>query len=309
VYQDSKKTLKHAAWRKIFIEEPQSKIDSLLKEGCISKESVLELIANLIYVTSEINASSMVSLYEGKNDAGTLISKFIRRESVILNLRYNLGLTGIGGVLASDVCKLFILNLFKSEFALASETGSSAWNFIDESKELKRCDYTNDLVFQGGNLNNSSTNNTAYENSNTCNLCVCIWVIMKYGLTSESRVIINNFHCGPYQKLITNWDNPSKISCAIETACDYHYKFLSSTNISTEQDHEWGFLNRPYNVIPFEILAYRSVRRKMGLETPWPLHPLLDSPFVKNLPDDLPPSDDPLLNEVLAAVRKVLPDV
>jgi hypothetical protein len=35
----------------------------------------------------------------------------------------------------------------------------------------------------------------------------------------------------------------------------------------------------------------------------------LDSPFVKNLPDELPPSDDPLLQEVLTAVRKVLPEV
>lgn len=50
------------------------------------------------------------------------------------------------------------------------------------------------------------------------------------------------------------------------------------------------FETSPFRQIPFEILAYRNARRRMGLQTPMPAHPLLDSPFVKNLPAELPPA-------------------
>lgn len=94
---------------------------------------------------------------------------------------------------------------------------------------------------------------------------------------------------------------------AILDACDFHVRRM-------EQDrrvhhHIAEFNSLPFQQIPFEILAYRHIRKRMGLETPFPAHPLLESPFAKNLPEELPPSEDPLLLEVLAAVRKVLPNV
>ena len=63
----------------------------------------------------------------------------------------------------------------------------------------------------------------------------------------------------------------------------------------------------PYSVLPVEILALRNVRQRLGLDSPWPSHPLLDSPFVKNLPWELPPCQDQILSDVIAAAEKVLP--
>jgi hypothetical protein len=139
-----------------------------------------------------------------------------------------------------------------------------------------------------------------------CGYMLRLWLVMSGQLQPE---VVPEGHpsCGVYEGLFTNWDHPEALENSLIEACDYHVRRSSEDGDGDYDVPEFSL--RPYNVIPFEILAYRNVRRKMGLKTPWPSHPLLDSPFVKNLPDELPPSDDPLLNEVLAAVRKVLPDV
>lgn len=137
-----------------------------------------------------------------------------------------------------------------------------------------------------------------------CGYMLRLWLVMS-GQIKPEEVPAGHPECGIYDGLFRNWNNPAALEKSIIEACDYHVRR------STEDDDSDipEFTLRPYNVIPFEILAYRNVRKRMGLETPFPAHPLLDSPFVKNLPEELPPSDDPLLQEVLAAVRKVLPDV
>ncbi len=145
-----------------------------------------------------------------------------------------------------------------------------------------------------------------WEEKPLCGYMLRLWLVMS-GQLQPQETPDGHPGCGVYEGLFTNWDHPEALENSIIEACDYHVRRSSEDGDGDYDVPE--FTLRPYNVIPFEILAYRNVRRKMGLETPWPSHPLLDSPFVKNLPDELPPSDDPLLNEVLAAVRKVLPDV
>jgi hypothetical protein len=139
-----------------------------------------------------------------------------------------------------------------------------------------------------------------------CGYMLRLWLVMSGHIAPE---MVPDGHplCGVYEGLFQNWSDPAALESSLRDACDYHVR--RSTEDGDGDYDVPEFTQRPYNVIPFEILAYRNVRKRMGLETPWPSHPLLESAFVKNLPDELPPSEDPLLLEVLAAVRKVLPEV
>ncbi len=145
-----------------------------------------------------------------------------------------------------------------------------------------------------------------WEEKPLCGYMLRLWLVMS-GQIKPEEVPHGHPECGVYEGLFANWNQPVALEQSIKEACDYHVCRSTEDGDGGYDVPEFSF--RPYNVIPFEILAYRNVRRKMGLDTPWPAHPLLDSPFVKNLPEELPPSDDPLLNEVLTAVRKVLPEV
>ena len=139
-----------------------------------------------------------------------------------------------------------------------------------------------------------------------CGYLLRLWLVMS-GQAGPEEVPEGLPGCGVYEGLFLNWNRPAELRESIREACDYHVRRSDEDGDGDYDVPE--FCMRPYNVIPFEILAYRNVRKKMGLETPMPDHPLLGTPFVINLPEELPPSDDPLLAEVLAAVRKVLPDV
>jgi hypothetical protein len=145
-----------------------------------------------------------------------------------------------------------------------------------------------------------------WQDKPLCGYMLRLWLVMS-GQLQPGVIPEGHPGCGVYEGLFTNWDHPEALENSLIEACDYHLRRSSEDGDGDYDVPEFSL--RPYNVIPFEILAYRNVRRKMGLDTPWPPHLLLDSPFVKNFPDKLPPSDDPLLNEVLVAVRKVLPDV
>jgi hypothetical protein len=139
-----------------------------------------------------------------------------------------------------------------------------------------------------------------------CGYLLRLWLVMS-GQAGPEEVPQGLPECGVYEGLFRNWNRPEELRESLREACDYHVRRSDEDGDGDYDVPEFSM--RPYNVIPFEILAYRNVRKRMGLDTPMPAHPLLETPFVKNLPEELPPSDDPLLLEVLAAVRKVLPDV
>jgi hypothetical protein len=139
-----------------------------------------------------------------------------------------------------------------------------------------------------------------------CGYMLRLWLVMG-GQIAPEEVPAGHPQCGVYEGLFQHWNEPAALERSIIETLDYHIRRSSEDGDGDYDIPE--FTLRPYNVIPFEVIAYRNVRKKMGLETPLPSHPLLDSPFVKNLPEELPPSDDPLLKEVLIAIRKVLPDV
>ncbi len=143
-----------------------------------------------------------------------------------------------------------------------------------------------------------------WEEKPLCGYMLRLWLVMS-GQIEPEQIPQGHPACGVYEGLFTNWNDLVALESSIREALDYHVR----RSVEHRDSDIPEFTMRPYNVIPFEILAYRNVRKRMGLETPMPSHPLLESPFVRNLPEELPPSEDPLLLEVLAAVRKVLPDV
>jgi hypothetical protein len=145
-----------------------------------------------------------------------------------------------------------------------------------------------------------------WEEKPLCGYMLRLWLVMTEQIDPEATPE-GLPGCGVYDGLFTNWNRPDALTESLNEACDYHVR--RSTEDGDGDYDVPEFSMRPYNLIPFEILAFRNVRTKMGLENRMPDHPLLQTPFVKNLPQELPPSNDPLLLEALAAVRRVLPDV
>lgn len=110
---------------------------------------------------------------------------------------------------------------------------------------------------------------------------------------------------GAYGGLFANWSSPERLKQSIVDACDYH---LCRMREDPEVEYDIPeFASQPYRVLPVEILALRAVRERMGLDTSFPSHPLLDSSFVRNLPDELHSCAGGLLQDVIDATEKVLP--
>jgi hypothetical protein len=76
---------------------------------------------------------------------------------------------------------------------------------------------------------------------------------------------------------------------AIEAVCDYHCENMEDKGGDDDWDPEFDL--PPFDLIPWEILAIRQVRSRLGLATPEPKHPLLEyvSSFVAQ--NELPADD------------------
>ncbi len=86
---------------------------------------------------------------------------------------------------------------------------------------------------------------------------------------------------GVYQRLIDGWGNADELAPALAEACAYHL----SNNDDTGGARDPEFKNAPFDLLPLEIRAIATVRRKQGLQTPAIDHPLLSAPIaaVENL--------------------------
>ena len=145
---------------------------------------------------------------------------------------------------------------------------------------------------------------SGWKDTPFCGFVLRLWLVLN-GQIMPDQPTLELPDCGPYNGLFSHWLQPDGLAASIAEACNYHVR--RSVEVGEYKYDVTEFHREPYNVLPVEILALRQVRRRMGLDTPFPPHPLLDSPFVSNLPDELPPSDDPHLKDVLAAAGKVLP--
>lgn len=145
-----------------------------------------------------------------------------------------------------------------------------------------------------------------WEDKPLCGLVLRIWLLMA-GKAKPNTMPEGLPTCGIYSGLFEHWDDEEKLTDSIIGACDYHLDRIEENPAIDYDVPEFGI--RPYNVLPVEILALRTLRKHFGLSTPWPDHPLLSSVFVRNLPDELPPSENELIQRVAKAVQSIFPQI
>jgi hypothetical protein len=75
-----------------------------------------------------------------------------------------------------------------------------------------------------------------------------------------------------YAAVLAGWGSPKELSEALSATCDYH---CDNMNDSRNEDWDPEFAEPPFDLIPWEVLAIREVRTRLGLPTPLPAHPLL----------------------------------
>ncbi|TGG93456.1 hypothetical protein E4656_10435 [Natronospirillum operosum] len=125
-----------------------------------------------------------------------------------------------------------------------------------------------------------------------------MWLYSAY----SGKTLSKNFEFreyGVYQKLIDSWHSPELISDPILELCDYH--LVNSDDTGGRRDPE--FKNSPFDLLPFEIWAIFSTRKKLGMVMPEIDHPLLS--FSKNIKDDLHLVPDDLALEIEAAYNSI----
>ena len=98
-----------------------------------------------------------------------------------------------------------------------------------------------------------------------------------------------------YKKLLTHWDNPREIQHSLTAVCDYHCQQMEQ---ATSRDPWPSFIDTPFDLIPYEILAILKLRSLLGLETPEIDHPLMALPtsIISNRKIQL--SNDPIFERL-----------
>ncbi len=99
-------------------------------------------------------------------------------------------------------------------------------------------------------------------------------------------------HPDPYKKLFEAWEDETELQVVINTLCDYHIERSVDNNRLIGE-----FSCRLLDVIPLEIWALQVVRKRLGLNTLLPDHPLLEDP-LGSVPSKIPLDDDELLSKV-----------
>ncbi len=178
---------------------------------------------------------------------------------------------------------------------------------VYELREISEADLERPLTGDDDPRNLNRESISAYTESPLCGFVLRMWLVLTGRREPADRLPDGVPQCGIYGALFQDWDHAEKLADAISAACDFHIVRMKEDRRIPYDIAE--FDTSPFRQIPFEILAYRNLRRHLGLETPFPAHPLLDSPFVKSLPNEIKPSGDPLLARVLEYSRKVLPEL
>lgn len=85
--------------------------------------------------------------------------------------------------------------------------------------------------------------------------------------------------------LFAAWNDPVRLTTALHGVCDWHLRE------SLEIEGYPAFESSPYELFAVDVLAVVSVRRRLGLATTLPSHPLLDLPLAR------PPLPMPALHD------------
>ncbi len=149
---------------------------------------------------------------------------------------------------------------------------------VYELREISEADLDRPLTGDNDPRNLNRESISGYTDSPICGFVLRMWLILTGRREPSDRLPEKAPQCGVYEALFEHWDNPSKLPAAIMDATDFHVRRMQEDRRIPYDIAE--FDTSPFRQIPFEILAYRNLRRHLGLETPFPAHPLLDSPFV-----------------------------
>jgi len=139
-------------------------------------------------------------------------------------------------------------------------------------------------------------------------------IMLGHGWGSEERETLSCYVCelytrctekngfpddfGPYEGIFSSWGDASRLGDAIHAICGFHVEQIRA---------DGEFEHNPHDIFPSEILALYRVREKLGLETPWVKHPLLETPFTQ-VPEKITYEPDPLVVQAMELVEKLLPD-
>ncbi|MCD0244472.1 hypothetical protein [Xanthomonas melonis] len=94
-------------------------------------------------------------------------------------------------------------------------------------------------------------------------------------LKKEKLISEYEFHSlGEYNAVFEAWYDPIKLSSAVGLICDYHLD-----NILDRRKRGGQFRFKPFDILPFEIVALVKVRSLLGMETVLPEHDLIDRKF------------------------------
>lgn len=107
-----------------------------------------------------------------------------------------------------------------------------------------------------------------------------------------------------YERIFEHWTDLRILEKDIIKACDFH---IERTSQQSDRDIP-EFESTPHDLIPVDYLALKKVRKDLGYDTPKPKHPLLDTPFA-DPPNPLPPFEDKLFDQAIAAVREQHPEL
>src|SRR5690349_18076492 len=84
-----------------------------------------------------------------------------------------------------------------------------------------------------------------------------------------------------YQTVVDAWREPAAIEAALLAVCDYHCTHMSYTKKRAKNDWELEFSVAPFELLPVDVLAIYAVRDRLGLQTPWVDHPLMNLPLAR----------------------------
>lgn len=87
----------------------------------------------------------------------------------------------------------------------------------------------------------------------------------------RDRESVNGRLVGPYDGVISSWDNDTSLAAALESVCDYHCKNME--DIGGDFDPE--FKHSPFDLLACEVILVNRVRENLGLPIPKVTHRLV----------------------------------
>jgi len=121
---------------------------------------------------------------------------------------------------------------------------------------------------------------------------------MKSGIALPRTVMERDL--GPYEAVLDHWNNTDTLGDALLAICDYH-----CGNMEDQGKWKPEFGIPPFDLLPSEILAIASMRKKLGLQMPVIQHSLLGTGLESMPFGEIEVVEDAILDRVEVAYISV----